>query len=589
MELNNVFGIDLGTTQTAIARYTNSGAEIIQIDQSTTCPSVISRKDNQWIVGQSAINHGLLHPNDSLASVKRKMETPQELITVGDQKVSPIDASAIILSHVAEQASATTGIKVKNVVITVPAWFGEIQRQATLAAGEKAGLNVLKIINEPTAAGLACGQDIQGEQTWAIYDLGGGTFDVSIMRVTQSSYEILASQGDCFLGGDDFDQSLYQLLNQRFKETCDCDANSDPVAKAKLLHIAQKLKINLSKDTEIHLQEPLQINNKTLLLDTSVSRADFIESIQHYLDKTFDLLEQALVDANVTMANVDNVLLVGGSTRIPAIADQIDERYKMQASTWLDPDLAIALGAANQAGIETGQQTQFSVVDICPHSLGISCIGDDSFQPEHIFANPDEIQPRLIMVPLIRKNSRLPAQHKKRFFKMDASQKKVELQVYQGEKRFAQHNTFIGQFYVEFSNPKSVTLDVDFVYTSNGTIEVSVYEERGASRTYSMNLGQSAQVNSESQSLFSESTEDSFDEIISNDQQEDEIILSSQVFNALINKIQTQLKVNPDQAIESTLAKYIAALETENDNDIDVHEDILMDWLESLEDEAELA
>lgn len=573
-------GIDLGTTNSCIAVFDESGARVLELDGQVTMPSVVAWKDDQWLVGQAARNHLAVSPKDAVSSIKRKMDDPGYRIELGGESLSPIDVSAKILSALVRGAEQQLDCVIDKAVITVPAWFQEQQRQATLEAGRQAGLEVLQIVNEPTAAAIAherINLDDSAEERWLVYDLGGGTFDVSLLNVSAASYEVLASEGNTFLGGDDFDHRLMEQFITHLRDQHNIDATPDILAKARLQLLAEHTKIQLSNNTHVHLLEPIVVGDQSIMLDLKLTRDDFEDLIDDLIDSTLEKVAQVMIDVNVEPESIDRLLLVGGSTRIPLIGDKLKQRFGIDAESWLDADLSVATGACIRAAICCGQIFDRSVVDICPHSLGIAAMGEEDYKEMNPLDNDilGTSQHPLTFVPLIRRNTRLPANFMRTFYKAHEHQRGANIPVYQGEHSNTRHNNFIGEFFVEFSQHHSEKLDVRFRYDLNGTIKITVIEgDRGTEREYTMNLSRSAEENSELHAF------DDSEVTLIEASEEDE----SAVTNFLIEKASQKLALSekPSPEIAKLLERYQSLLGAEEtDDELDKLEDQLYDWVES--------
>lgn len=574
---SRICGIDLGTTNSCIAVFEDGRPRVLELEGRATMPSVVAWKEGQWLVGQPALNHSMLAPRDAAISIKRKMDDPGYRLTLGGESLSPINISAKILAELVQGAQRQLGCRVDRAVITVPAWFQEQQRQATLEAGRRAGLEVLQIVNEPTAAAIAHERiELQdgAQERWLVYDLGGGTFDTSLLNVDSAGYQVLASEGNTFLGGDDFDRRLEDHFATWLRDKHNVDPAADALAMARLRVLAENTKVRLSDVTEVQLQEPLVVSGHNVMLDLDVTRAQFEGLIESLIDSTLEKVAQVLAQANVDEGDVQRLLLVGGSTRIPLVAEKLKQRFGMDAESWLDADLSVAMGACLRAAISCGQLFDRSVVDICPHSLGIAAMGSEDIDPDFPAAGPDRHP--LTFVPLIRRNTRLPAQFARTFYKAYEEQRGAAIAVYQGEHGNTRHNNFIGEFYVEFSQTRSEQLDVQFHYDLNGTIRVSVQEGLGGTRReYTMDLSRSAEENSEL-GLLDESWSDGEDEEAETD--------ASPATNFLIEKAAQKLQQEGEAAGEMAdlLARYQTLLQQEGaDDELDELEDRLYEWVDN--------
>lgn len=572
-----ICGIDLGTTNSCIAVIKDGQPEVLTIAGRLTMPSVIACRDGEWLVGEAAHNHLWVAPEEAVASIKRKMDDQAYRVQLGGESLSPIDISAKILCALAQEAQQQLQCAVRKVVITVPAWFQEIQRQATLAAGRQAGLDVIQIINEPTAAAIAH-QNIpipEGEEEkWLVYDLGGGTFDVSVLNVTSASYEVLASLGNTFLGGDDFDHRLAEKFAAHLRDQHNADPYTDKVTKTRLQLLAEQTKVRLSTATHVDVEEPIVIGEHTYLLDLTVTREDFEQLIDDLVSSTEEKAVQALSEAGVEAKTLTRLLLVGGSTRIPLIADRLEKRFGMEPESWLDPDLSVALGASVRGAIACSQYFERSVVDICPHSLGIAAVGEEDYQSGLNVLDEIDGHP-LTFVPLIRRNSRLPASFVRTFYKADDYQQYVLIAVYQGESSNTLQNTFIGEFSVELENQHDRKIDIQFAYDLSGTINISVTEAGSKHpRVYSMDLSRSADENSD--------LGDFSGQLLEQDEPSSDNDL--QVTNYLIEIVSKRLQQEGEAAPEAMcklLEKYQLLLGQNAEDELDEIEDELYDWIES--------
>jgi molecular chaperone DnaK len=571
-----ICGIDLGTTNSCIAVIKDGQPEVLNIAGRPTMPSVVACRDGEWLVGEAAHNHLWVAPEEAVASIKRKMDDQAYRVQLGGESLSPIDISAKILGALAQEAEQQLQCAVRKVVITVPAWFQEVQRQGTLAAGRQAGLDVIQIINEPTAAAIAH-QNIpipEGEEEkWLVYDLGGGTFDVSVLNVTNASYEVLASLGNTFLGGDDFDHRLAEKFAAHLRDQHNADPYTDKVAKTRLQLLAEQTKVRLSTATHVDVEEPIIIGEHTYLLDLTVTREDFEQLIDDLVSSTEEKAVQALSEAGVEAKTLTRLLLVGGSTRIPLIADRLEKRFGMEPESWLDPDLSVALGASVRGAIACSQYFERSVVDICPHSLGIAAVGEEDFQAGlNAFDEIDEHP--LTFVPLIRRNSRLPASFVRTFYKADDHQQYVLITVYQGESSNNLQNTFIGEFSVELENQHDRKIDIRFAYDLSGTINISVTEAGSKHpRVYSMDLSRSADENSDLSEFSGQLLEQ--DEPFSGN--------APEVTNYLVEIVSKRLQQEGEsapEAIGKLLEKYRLLLGQDAEDELDEIEDKLYDWIE---------
>src|SRR3989338_4487872 len=371
-------GIDLGTTFSAVAILEGGKPTIIPNSEGTrTTPSVVHIKESEIIVGKIARNQAIVDPSHTIRSNKRKMGT-KEKIEIDGKEYTPEQISAMILQKIKRDAEAYLGQPVKNAVITVPAYFNDAQRQATKNAGEIAGLNVLRIINEPTAAALAYGLDKQDQDhTILVFDFGGGTFDVSILELGNGVFEVKATSGDNHLGGDDIDQLIMDYLIDKFRKSTGIDLQNDPTAMQRLKEAAEKAKIELSTKTKVEINIPFVTadQNGPKHIREDLTRAKFEELIAPILKRLETPVKQALKDANMTSKDVHKIIFVGGSTRIPSVQDLVRKITSKEGDKSVNPDEAVALGAAIQAGVLAGEIKDILLLDVTPLSLGIETLG----------------------------------------------------------------------------------------------------------------------------------------------------------------------------------------------------------------------
>ena len=472
------FGIDLGTTNSVIARLVGGRAVAIDVDGSPIVPSVVLYDGDRVVVGREARNLEVLRPEHTLRSVKRRMGT-EHTWNVGGRAVTPEEASAEILRALRRGAEAATGESVRDVVIAVPAYFDDAQRRATLRASELAGLHVLRLINEPTSASLvydrvgADGGAGDEPELVLVYDLGGGTFDVSVLEVFGEVREVRATAGNTFLGGDDFDEKLVQHFLDALR-TQGVDPREDRGAMARLRRVAEATKIRLSTETEVAVHEEFLTTHqgKAVHLGLVVQRRDFEAMVGPMLGSTLELCERALADAGITADAIARVCLVGGSTRIPMVRALIEETFDADVHEEVDPDLAVALGAAMQAALLAGEAVDRILVDVASHSLGILVLGDDDWKQADTFA------------PIIRRNTVLPAKRSQEFFTLVDDQPHVVVTVFQGEDPVASKNSRVGEFIFPLEpSPEHTPVAFTFSYTLDGTVKVDVSQKGTANST----------------------------------------------------------------------------------------------------------
>lgn len=472
--MSKVIGIDLGTTNSVVTYLDGGKAIPIEVDGAPTMPSVVLFHDGKVVVGREARNLHHRHPTDTIVSVKRHMGT-DTVFEVGGRSVSPEHVSGEILRTLKRAAEVTLGAKIHQAVITVPAYFDDAQRRATLNAGEFAGLEVLRLVNEPTSASLIYEQvehiddgSTDGTEYVMIYDLGGGTFDVSILEVFEGVREVRATAGNTRLGGDDFDQLLLDRFVDSLRHEHDVDVAEDPGTMARLRRLAESTKIALSSVLTFEVSEEFLAirDGKPIHFRHVVTRQEFEEAIATHIDSTITLTRKALDDAGIDTHSLARICLVGGSTRIPLVRDRLREAIGVQLHEDIDPDLAVGLGAAVQGGIIAGEPVERILVDVTAHSLGLLTIDG---------LNPDEeaMQDRFSVV--IPRNTVLPAEGRRECYTSVDRQELVAVEVFQGESDRASENDRVGEF--EFVlEPVSCESPVHFhfAYDLDGLVRVSV-------------------------------------------------------------------------------------------------------------------
>ena len=478
-----IVGIDLGTTNSAVAYVRDGVPRILAQGQERIMPSIVGlTPQGGLLIGTPARNQYTLYPERTIRSIKRKMGT-DERVRLGEQDYSPQEVSALILRELKRRAEAVLGEAVDGAVITVPAYFSYAARQATREAGEIAGFTVERIINEPTAGALAYGLDRSGErQMVAVYDLGGGTFDVSIIELDAGVVEVRASHGDTQLGGDDFDARLVDFLATRFQDDHQLDPRDDARAMARLSRAAEDAKIALSTQPFVRIREEYLISqgNRPLHLDVEVARSQFEELIADLVDRTLQSLDTALKDAGITADELDKILFVGGSTRVPLVWERVAEHSGLEPEMAVNPDEAVALGAAVQAAIIAGEPLEAILVDVTPHSLGIEVA-------EMAFGRviPDRYS------AIIGRNTTIPTTKSEVYSALSPQQTRIELKVYQGEEAIASHNTLLGTFMFEGLRPEAAgqpaRITVTFDFDLNGILHVSAVD-RGSGKQAGMQV-----------------------------------------------------------------------------------------------------
>ncbi|TVQ05797.1 MAG: heat-shock protein Hsp70 [Leptolyngbya sp. DLM2.Bin27] len=470
--MGQVVGIDLGTTNSLIAALEDGQPWVIPDDDGELLlPSYVGMSDSgQLLVGRSAWRQYAAAPDRTVKSIKRQMGTDYT-VTLGDRTYRPQEISAIILRSLKQRAEATLEDEVTQAVITVPAYFTDAQRQATKEAGEIAGFEVLQILNEPTAAALVFDIDSEDTETVLVYDLGGGTFDVSIVEITGDVTEVLASHGNNRLGGDDFDRQLQRYLADRFLQLHNTEVPNDAATQARLLQAAEQAKIALSEHAFTTVREPfLMSQGETALhLETDIARSDFEDLIQPLLKETLEAIDRALSDADMTADDIDRAILVGGSTRIPLVQRLVEGHLPDTPISSFEPDLCVGMGAALQAGVLSGAAVDSILVDVSPHSLGIAVMMDTPLGP----------MPGMFST-IIPRNSVIPTSQSQIYGTAADGQEIVEVEVFQGENPIAKENVPLGAFQIEGIPPKpagAVQVEVHFDFDINGILTVTATEK----------------------------------------------------------------------------------------------------------------